>query len=95
MLLYSLLAEVTPTPTPTMEVDPDLVTPGPIGFAAIALVVIFVVLLIADMQRRIRRTRYRDEVRAELDAEEAAARDGDSSAQADDEKPDSGDDTAK
>ncbi len=73
MYLYSLLAEVTPTPTPTIEVDPDLVTPGPIGFAAIALVAIFVILLIADMQRRIRRTRYRDEVRAELDAEEAAA----------------------
>lgn len=83
MFLYSRLAEVTPMPTPTIEVDPDLVTPGPIGFAAIALVVIFVVLLIADMQRRIRRTRYRDEVRAELDAEEAAAQDAESAPEPD------------
>lgn len=62
----------TPMPTPTMTVAPELVTPGFIGFAAVVVIVIAVVLLIVDMNRRIRRVRYREEVRAELDAEEAA-----------------------
>ena len=64
--------ENTPMPTPTMTVDPDLVTPGFVGFAAVALLVVVVVLLIWDMNRRIRRVRYREEVREELDAEQAA-----------------------
>ncbi|MFD5224876.1 hypothetical protein ACFWHT_04560 [Microbacterium sp. NPDC058342] len=65
--------EKTPMPTPTMTVDPNLVTPGPWGFAVIVFIVAVVVLLIWDMNRRIRRVRYREEVRAELDAEQAAA----------------------
>lgn len=64
--------EKTPMPTPTMTVDPESVTPGAIGFAAVALLVVIVVLLIWDMNRRIRRVRYREEVREELDAEQAA-----------------------
>lgn len=75
-MIDALVRAVTSTPTPTPTVDPDLVTPGPIGFAAIVIVLIAVILLIADMQRRIRRVRYREEVRAELDAEEAAAAEG-------------------
>jgi len=62
----------TPMPTPSMTVDPNSVTPGPIGFAVIVLIVIAVALLIWDMNRRVRRVRYRDEVREELDAEQAA-----------------------
>lgn len=62
----------TPMPTPVMTVEPESVTPGFIGFAAIVVVVIAVILLIWDMNRRIRRVRYREEVRDELDAEEAA-----------------------
>lgn len=62
----------TPMPTPTMTVAPEAVTPGFVGFAAIVIVLIAVVLLIWDMNRRIRKVRYREEVRAELDAEEAA-----------------------
>lgn len=62
----------TPMPTPTMTVDPELVTPGAVGFGATALVVVVVILLIWDMNRRIRKVRYRAEVREELDAEEAA-----------------------
>lgn len=62
----------TPMPTPSMTVAPEAVTPGFVGFAAIVVVVIAVILLIWDMNRRIRRVRYRDEVREELDAEEAA-----------------------
>lgn len=64
----------TPTPTPTMSVDPNLVTPGPWGFAIMAVIGIAVILLIADMLRRIRRVNYREEIREQLDAEEAAAR---------------------
>lgn len=70
-----LLGENTPVPTPSMTVDPESVTPGFAGFAMIALIVVIVALLIWDMNRRIRRVRYRAEVREELDAEEAAARD--------------------
>ncbi|GAA3928617.1 hypothetical protein [Microbacterium soli] len=68
-----LFGESTPMPTPTSTVAPELVTPGFAGFAVVILVVAAVVLLIWDMNRRIRRVRYRDEVRAELDAEQAAA----------------------
>jgi Na+-transporting methylmalonyl-CoA/oxaloacetate decarboxylase gamma subunit len=67
----------TPMPTPTMTVAPESVTPGFVGFAAIVIVLIAVILLIWDMNRRIRRVRYREEVRDELDAEEAAAREAD------------------
>lgn len=63
----------TPMPTPSMTVDPNSVTPGPAGFAVIVIIVIAVALLIWDMNRRVRRVRYRDEVREELDAEQAAA----------------------
>lgn len=69
-MIEAILAAVTPTPTPT--VDPNLVTPGPAGFVIVAVIVVLAAVLIWDMQRRIRRVRYREEVRAELDAEEAA-----------------------
>lgn len=69
-----LFGETTPMPTPSMTVDPNSVTPGFAGFAMIVLIVVAVVLLIRDMNRRIRRVRYREEVRQELDAEEAALR---------------------
>lgn len=62
----------TPMPTPSMTVAPESVTPGFAGFAVIVFVLIAVILLIWDMNRRIRRVRYREEVREELDAEEAA-----------------------
>ncbi|WP_336628665.1 MULTISPECIES: hypothetical protein [unclassified Microbacterium] len=80
MIEAILAAAATPTPTPT--VDPNLVTPGPVGFVIVAVVVVFAALLIWDMQRRIRRVRYREEVRAELDAEEAATS-GDGTGEAD------------
>ena len=71
-MIEAFLAAMTATPTPTPTVDPNLVTPGPVGFVIVAVIVVFAALLIWDMQRRIRRVRYREEVRAELDAEEAA-----------------------
>ena len=70
-----LFGDTTPMPTPSMTVDPNSVTPGFAGFAIIVIIVAAVVLLIWDMNRRIRKVRYREEVREELDAEEAALRD--------------------
>lgn len=70
--MLTALAALTATPTPASTPDPSIVTPGPIGFAAIAFIGVAVFLLVWDMLRRIRRGRYREEVNAELDAEEQA-----------------------
>lgn len=59
---------------PPIEVDPNAVTPGVIGFGATFLVAVGSLLLIMDMVRRVRRVRYREEIAAKLDAEEAAAK---------------------
>ena len=64
------------TPLPEITVDPTSVTPGPWGFGAIVILTIAVVLLLLDMLRRVRRGRYRAEVREQLDEEDAAARGG-------------------
>ncbi|ALD13369.1 hypothetical protein GW571_10905 [Clavibacter capsici] len=66
-------AVTTPSPTPTAEFDPDTVSPGPIGFIAIFFVAVMVLLLMVDMTRRIRRTRYREEIRGRLEAEKLEA----------------------
>ncbi|WP_211195862.1 hypothetical protein [Agromyces sp. H66] len=55
------------------EFDPDLVTPGVVGFVATFLVIVAVVLLILDMVRRIRRVNYRAEVRQQLEVERLEA----------------------
>ncbi len=68
-----ILAVATPTPAPSTGVNPDLVTPGFWGFAIIFLIAVVAVLLIIDMTRRIRRVRYRADVRERLAADEAAA----------------------
>lgn len=52
--------------------DPDLWTPGVVGFFAIFLVAVATVLLILDMTRRIRRTRYRSEVQERIRQEREA-----------------------
>lgn len=79
--MLSLLAPlaVTPTPTPSgvPEFDPNKVTPGVWGFVITFAVMAFVVLVLFDMVRRIRRVNYRAQVAAQLDAEEAAAAEGD------------------
>lgn len=79
LLATSIAATPTATPSPsdTGTVDPNLVTPGPWGFAVVALIAVAVVFLIWDMLRRIRRGRYRSEIREELDAEELAAQQAD------------------
>lgn len=72
--LAALSGAATPTPTPTPPVDPDLVTPGVVGFLITAFVAIAVILLVWDMMRRIRRGRVRADIQEQLDAEEQAAR---------------------
>jgi len=61
---------------PAIEVNPVMVTPGVNGFVATFGVAIASMLLILDMVRRVRRVRYREEITAKLDAEEAAAKAG-------------------
>lgn len=55
------------------KIDPNQVTPGVEGFVATGLFAIVSLLLIIDMVRRMRRLRYREEARVNIDAEEAAA----------------------
>ena len=82
--LPSALSRITglPTPSPTMTVDPESVTPGVIGFAAMALIAIVVVFLIIDMLRRIRRAGYRADVNEQLDAEAQAQAEAEAQADA-------------
>jgi len=54
---------------PPIEVDPNLVTPGVFGFIATFVVGIGVILLLLDMNRRMRRNRYRGEISERLDEE--------------------------
>lgn len=77
--LGAMAAAPSPTPTPTGP-PADQVTPGFGGFAVIALITLAVFLLGWDVQRRIRRVRYRAEVAEQLDAEQAAAAAGAESA---------------
>lgn len=70
--LAALLSAATPTPTTPVSPDPDLVTPGVIGFLATAFVAVAVIFLVWDMMRRIRRGRVRADIREELEAEEQA-----------------------
>nr|WP_194241484.1 hypothetical protein [Galbitalea soli] len=63
----------TPTPFPDYTGDPNLITPGVVGFIITFLVAAATVLLLLDMTRRIRRSRYREEIRQKLEAEAAEA----------------------
>lgn len=60
----------TPDPTlPPSTIPDEAVTPGVWGFVAIAFVAVATVLIVVDMTRRVRRTRYRGEVRERIQAE--------------------------
>ena len=63
----------TPSPSPSTALNPDLVTPGVIGFGITFLIAVAVIFLLIDMVRRIRRMRYREEIAQKLDAEQAVA----------------------
>lgn len=67
LLLAALLqATVTPTPVP----DDTYNSPGTVGFLVTFAVAGIAVFLIFDMNRRVRATRYRTEVREKLALEE-------------------------
>ncbi len=70
--IWAATSPPTPLPIPGFDGDPNLVTPGVIGFVLTLLVAVATVLLAIDMTRRVRRVRYREQVNAELDAELAA-----------------------
>mgnify|MGYP000181417659 FL=1 len=53
------------------KIDPNGVTPGVVGFVITAFVAIVSLLLILDMVRRMRRLRYREEAKNNVDAEVA------------------------
>jgi flagellar biosynthesis/type III secretory pathway M-ring protein FliF/YscJ len=92
MITAILLAAATPEPSAP---PPELVTPGPWGFAAIAFIALAVFLLVWDMLRRIRRGRYRSEINEDLDAAEAQAREAEEASAVDDQDIDPQDDPAR
>lgn len=67
-LLLGFLLDVTTSPTPVA--DDSYNSPGTIGFLVTFGVAIVAVLLIFDMSRRIRVSRYRSEIREKLAQEE-------------------------
>ncbi|WP_182047151.1 hypothetical protein [Curtobacterium sp. ME26] len=68
--MSTILTAIAAAPSPSPSVVPDVdVTPGVAGFIAIAVVAVVTILLVVDMTRRIRRTRYRSEVRERLEAD--------------------------
>jgi hypothetical protein len=67
------LAAPSPTPFPAYTGNTNLITPGVWGFIAILLVGVATIFLLVDMTRRIRRSRYREEVRIKLEEEQEAA----------------------
>jgi hypothetical protein len=73
MSVLSWLMAATPVPDP--DFDTTTVTPQWIGFLVTFLVAVATVLLIMDMVRRIRRVRYREEIREKLEAEREGAAD--------------------
>lgn len=69
-LLMLVLTEAATTPTPVP--DDTYNSPGTVGFLVTFAVAAMAVGLIFDMNRRVRRTRYRTEIRQKLAAEELA-----------------------
>lgn len=59
-----------------LAAEEPLVTPGWIGFAVTAVLILVTIALIWDMVRRIRRVRYRAEAREQIAAELEAAVEG-------------------
>ena len=53
-------------------IDPQLVSPGAVGFFATAFVGVITILLLLDMVRRMRRVNMRADIQEKLDAEQAA-----------------------
>jgi hypothetical protein len=77
VIVRHFLWAATPTPSPSADFDPNLVTPGVIGFVVTLGLIVATIVILISMNRRVRRVNYRAEIAARLDAEEAAAADGD------------------
>lgn len=58
------------------EFDEDIVSPGVAGFVITGLVGLAVILLGFDLVRRLRRSRYRHEIRAQIEEELAERESG-------------------
>ena len=73
-----LFAAPTPSPSlpPGFTGNPDTITPGWIGFLVTFYIAVVTVLLIIDMTRRIRRVRYREEIREQLENEKTPPKAG-------------------
>jgi TRAP-type C4-dicarboxylate transport system permease small subunit len=71
--LLALTVALSFIATPAAPAD-ELVTPTWVGFAITFAMAVITVLLIIDMTRRIRRVRYRSEIREKLEAEQRDAK---------------------
>ncbi|WP_150308210.1 hypothetical protein [Planctomonas psychrotolerans] len=71
--LDAALLALAATPTPAPDFDTNTVSPGVAGFLITFGVALVAVLLMVDMVRRVRRTRYREDIRAQLEEEQRAA----------------------
>ena len=76
-IVLAIVSTATDVPQPNF--DENTVTPGWVGFAATFGVAVLIILLCIDLVRRIRRVRYRAEIREKLEAErrENGGADGD------------------
>jgi len=74
-----MLTIIAQLPVVQAEPDPNSVTPGAIGFVAIAVIGVLTLLLVLDMVRRLRRVRYRAQVREEIEQERLAGQAGEGS----------------
>jgi hypothetical protein len=70
MIPFLLNLAASPSPKPF---DENTVTPGWVGFAATFLIGVVTILLVIDMTRRLRRAKYRGEIRERLEAERQEA----------------------
>ncbi len=70
MIRTILFLAATPSPKPF---DENTVTPGWVGFVITFAIGVITILLVVDMTRRLRRARYRGEIRQQLEAERAEA----------------------
>ncbi|MGF1660972.1 MAG: hypothetical protein ACFCVG_00625 [Kineosporiaceae bacterium] len=81
--MTAALAEPTPAGDPGRPPD-ELIGPGIAGFVAIFLLAAAVILLIRDMNRRVRRLRHREAARREAAGEEHAGEHADRDGEAGD-----------
>jgi hypothetical protein len=71
--MFSLLLAATPSPSPTGDAS-SYYSPGTLGFIFTFFMAGAAILIIFDMVRRMRRVRYREEIREKLAAEATAGR---------------------